>query len=180
MSERKSLAQSIAAFSKKFDKLEEADKEFREQPLSKEKLLQDEIIRREEEREEELRRRYSDFLEPRTQDIEKDEEDLLKAYELYCRLDELCQAAAKEGSNARLRSMEISSPLCRRDEYTLGEEMAFLRLWFIQKNPDAKHVPEFTRDEKGQFFLDFTDRELWTPSGLEKEILRALGGQDLN
>lgn len=175
MSERKSLAQSIAAFSKKFDKLDDADKELRDQPLSKEQLLQDEINRREEERDEDLRRRFSDFLEPRTQDIEQDEEDLLKAYELYCKLDELCQNASKEGSNARLRSMEIASPLCRRDDYTLGEEMAFLRLWFLQKNPDAEVVPEFTRDENGQFFLDFTDRELWEPSSLEKEIITRIG-----
>ena len=165
---------SIAAFSKKFDKLSDADKEQLEIPESKEKKLQDEINRQEEEREAELRRRFSDFIEPRTQDIEKDEEDLLKAYELYCALNELCEAAAKEGSTARPRSLELTSPLCRRDDYTLGDEMAFLRLWFLQKNPETDVVPEFIRNENGQFFLDFTERELWTPEGLEKELLRIL------
>ena len=65
---------------------------------------------------------------------------------------------------------EITSPLCKRDDYTLGENMAFLRLWFLQKNPDATVVPEFVRDENGQFFLNFIEKELWKPSSLEKEI----------
>ena len=75
---------------------------------------------------------------------------------------------------ARLRTMEIASPLCRRDDYTLGEDMTFLRLWFLQKEPETAFVPEFIRAENGQFYLDFTARELWTPGTLEKEILQSL------
>ena len=174
MAEQRNLAQTVAEFSKKFSKLNDEDKELHEAPVSKEKLLQEEINRRESEREEELRRRFSDFLEPRTQDIEEDEKNLLQAYELFCRLNEVCELTAKENSTARLRSLEITSPLCKRDDYTLGDSMAFLKLWFLQKNPDAAVVPEFVRDENGQFFLDFTDRELWEPESLEKELLRIL------
>ena len=180
MSERKSLAQSIAAFSKKFEKLDDADKELYGQQLSKDQVLQDEINRREEEHEADLRRRLSDYLEPRTQDIEQDEEALIQAYELFCKLNEVCEAAAKENSTARLHSIEISSPLCRRDDYTLGDEISFLRIWFLQKKPDAAFVPQFTRDENGLFYLDFTDRELWTPSILEREILCTLDKLDSN
>lgn len=175
MSEKRNLAQSIAAFSKKFSKLSDEDKELQEAPVSKEKLLQEEINLRESEREEELRRRFSDFMEPRTQDIEEDENNLLQAYELFCKLNEVCETAAKENSTARLRSFEITSPLCKRDDYTLGDSMAFLRLWFLQKNPDATVVPEFTRAENGQFYLEFIDKELWKPSSLEKEITTRIG-----
>jgi len=178
MSEKKNLAQSIAAFSKKFSKLGEEDKDNYETPLSKEKLLQDEINRREQEREEMLRNRFADFLEPRTQDIEQDEENLVKAWDFYSKLNDFCEASEKEGSTAHLRSMELTSPLCRRDDYTLGDSMAFLRLWFLQKFPDASSVPEFTRAENGQFYLDFKSRELWTPDSLEKEILRTLDAQN--
>ena len=174
MSEKRNLAQSIAAFSKKFSKLSDEDKELQEAPVSKEKLLQEEINLRESEREEELRRRFSDFMEPRTQDIEEDEKNLLQAYELFCKLNEVCETAAKENSTARLRSFEITSPLCKRDDYTLGDSMAFLKLWFLQKNPDATVVPEFTRAENGLFYIDFTARELWSPNSLEKEVLRIL------
>ncbi len=138
------------------------------------KQLQEEINRREQERTEKLRRRYQDFIEPRTPDIEEDEECLIKAYELFCKINELCEASGKDGGKARLRSMEIASPLCRRYDYTLGDDMAFLRLWFLQQFPDTAFIPEFIRDENGQFYLDFTARELWTTSALEKEILQSL------
>ena len=174
MAEKRTLAQSVAAFSKRFTQLNDEDKRLQEAPVPKDKLLQEEINRRESEREEELRRRFTDFLEPRTQDIEEDEENLLQAYELFCRLNEVCELAAKENSTARLHSSEISSPLCRRADYTLGDNMAFLRLWFLQTKPDAEVVPEFIRAENGQFYLNFTDRELWTPGSLEKEVLRIL------
>ena len=170
MAERRNLAQSVAAFSKKFSRLNDEDKELVQSPVSKEKLLQEEINRRESEREEELRRLFSDFMEPRTQDIEEDEENLMQAYNLFCKLKETCDTAAKENSTARLHSFEITSPLCKRDDYTLGENIAFLRLWFLKKNPDATVVPVFVRDENGQFFLNFIEKELWKPSSLEKEI----------
>lgn len=175
MSEKRNLAQSVAAFTKKFSKLNDEDKELQQTPLSKDKILQEEIKLREAEREESLRRRFSDFMEPRTQDIEQDEENLLQAYQLFYKLQDLCEAAKQEKSTARLHSLKIESPLCKRDDYTLGENMAFLRLWFLQTNPDANVVPEFIRDENGLFYLEFTDKELWTPNSLEKEITTLIG-----
>ena len=59
MSEKKKLFQSIDEFSKKFSKLNEEDKDRFEIPVSKDKILQDEITRQEEEREADLRRRFS-------------------------------------------------------------------------------------------------------------------------
>ena len=174
MAEKKSLKDSIAAFSNKFNKMTDEDKELQENPLSKEDLLQNEINRREEERVEKLRHLFQDYLEPRTQDIENDEVSLLKAYDLFCKVNELSASAQQEGSDARLRSTEIVSPLCAKGDYTLGEQMAFLRLWFLQKHPETEFIPEFIRAENGRFYLDFTARELWTPSSLEKEILLAL------
>ena len=174
MAEKRNLAQTVAAFSKKFAKLSDEDKELQEVPVSKEKLLQEQIKLRETEREEELRRRFNDFMEPRTQDIEEDEENLLQAYKLFCNLNEVCQNAENENSTARLHSIKITSPLCKRTDYTLGENMAFLRLWFLQTNPDAAFVPEFTRDDLGNFYLEFTDKEVWIPGSLEKEVLRIL------
>lgn len=140
------------------------------------KMLQEEINRREEERTEMLRKRYLDFLEPPTPDIEEDEENLLKAYELFCKVNEISETINQEPSKAkaRLRSMEIASPLCRRDDYTLGDAMTFLRLWFLNKEPEVAFVPEFIRAENGQFYLSFTARELWNLTSLEKEILQSL------
>ena len=76
--------------------------------------------------------------------------------------------------------MEMASPLCRRDDYTLGDKIAFLRLWFLKVRPEAAFIPEFTRAENGQFYLEFTARELWSPGTLEKEILQSLEEPDEN
>ena len=144
------------------------------------KMLQDEINRREQERTEKLRRQFQDFLEPRTPDVEEDEENLLRAYDFFCKINELSEQARKEGTKSHLRSMELASPLCRRDDYTLGDKLAFLRLWFLQVKPEATFVPEFTRAENGLFYLDFTARDLWSPGTLEKEILQSLKESDEN
>lgn len=174
MSERNNPIKVLNAFSKKFAKMSDDDLDAQPAPASKDKKLQDEINNREEERETYLRRRFKDFTDPRTQDIEEDEDNLIKAYEFFCKLTEFCENEKSENQNTKLRSMELSSPLCRKADYTLGDDIAFLRLWFLQKYPDTSLVPEFTRADNGQFYLNFTARELWSPTSLEKEILRTL------
>ena len=174
MSERNNPIKVLNAFSKKFAKMSNDDLDAQPAPASKDKKLQDEINSREEERETYLRRRFEEFTDPRTQDIEEDEDNLIKAYEFFCKLTDFCESEKSENQNTKLRSMELSSPLCKKADYTLGEDIAFLRLWFLQKNPDSNFVPEFTRADNGQFYLNFTVRELWSPTSLEKEILRTL------
>ena len=175
MAEKKNLIHIMDAFSKKIARLSDDELDSQNPAVSKDKRLQDEINCRESERKDFLCRKFLDFLEPRTQDIEQDEDWLIDAYEFYSKINEIAQS---EKSNTRLRSMELSSPLCSRDDYTLGDDMAFLRLWFLQRFQDADVVPEFTRAENRQFFLIFTDRELWKPSSLEKEILRAIVNEE--
>ena len=166
------------SFSKKIARLTDDELDNQSPAVSKNQKLQNEIYTREADRKSFLWRKFKDFLEPRTQDIEQDEDWLIDAYEFYLKLTEIVENAASEKSSTHLRSMELSSPLCRRDDYTLGVDMAFLRLWFLQKFQDVCVVPEFTRADSGQFFLIFTDRELWKPSSLEKEILRAIDEAD--
>ncbi len=178
MSERNNPIQALNAFSKKFAKMSDEALDTQPTPVSKDKKLQDEINEREADRETFLRRRFEDFVEPRTQDIEEDEENLIKAYDFFCKLTEFCEHEKSENQNTKLRTMELSSPLCKKADYTLGDDMAFLKLWFLQKNPDVSVVPEFTRADSGQFFLIFSDRELWKPSSIEKEILRSLENEE--
>lgn len=172
MAEKKSFANTILNFSKQFSKMSEEQKEelsaagiTRE---SKDKLLQDEINRHDEAHVEQLRKQYEAFLQPATKDVEEDEEALLECYKLFCQLNEV----SAEYKNARLRSFDLTCPLCKKDDYTLGDRFAFLRLWFLNTVADSEYVPEFVRAENGQFYLSFTARELWSPNSLEKEILR--------
>lgn len=180
MTEKKSFANTIINFSKQFSKMTEAQKDNVSEAVagkeSRETKLQNEIQRRDEERVEQLLKNYQDFLQPSTKDIEEDEEALLSCYKLFCKINEV----SNDFENTRLRSLELVSPLCKKDDYTLGESFAFLRIWFLNTVTDAEYVPEFVRAENGQFYLDFTARELWTPSTLEKEILQCLAEFDGN
>lgn len=174
MSERNNPIKVLNAFSRKFAKMSNDALDAQPAPVSKDKKLQDEINERETDRRSFLCHRFEDFAEPRTQDIEEDEDNLIKAYDFFCKLVEFCENEKSENQNIKMRTMELSSPLCRKADYTLGEDSAFLRLWFLQKYPETSVVPEFTRADNGQFYLSFTSRELWPPTPLEKEILRAL------
>ena len=174
MSESKNPIKVLNAFSKKIARLSDEDLENPPAPLSKDKKLQDQIKARQLDRQTYLVRKYKDFQEPLTNDIEEDEENLIKAYDFFCKLTELCEKEKAENPETQLHSLELSNPLCLRDDYTLGDSMAFLRLWFLDKYKDAGIIPEFKRAENGSFYLIFTERELWTPSSLEKEILRSL------
>ena len=161
---------AVIDFSKKFSKLSEEAKDEIKLPQSKEKLLQEQIMQQEEERAESLKKQYQDFLNPQTKDLEEDEEALLNSYNLFCKINEI----AFEYENARLRSTELVSPICKKSEYTQGQSFAFLRIWFLNTVKDCEYLPQLIQAENGNFYLDFISRELWTPDSLEKELLQYL------
>ena len=107
MSERNNPIKVLNAFSRKFAKMSNDDLDAQPAPVSKDKKLQDEINSREEERETYLRRRFEEFTEPRTQDIEEDEDNLIKAYEFFCKLTEFCENEKSENQDTKLRSMTL-------------------------------------------------------------------------
>ena len=174
--ERKNLAQMVLAFSKKLNKIDDKENLSRVSSFSENRIIQDEINRRENERFELLRKKYLDYLEPRTPDIEDDEAVLLNAYDFFCKLNETCNYVKESGSKISLRSMEIVCSLCNKGDYTTGEQMSFLRLWFLKKMPESLFVPELILADNKQYYLNFTARELWSPSSFEKEILQSLEG----
>ena len=179
MAEKKNILQTIQDFTQKLEAFSQRGGVRVSQDTSEaQKLtkLQEHINQQEEEKKAELRAQFLEFAEPRTQDIEKDEEDLIKAYELFCQLKSLNEQAGDRQTH--LKSMALTSPLCHKGEYTGAgtsgnNRFAFLRLWFLTIKPDAQFVPEITEAVSGGFVLDFTDIELWQPTSFEKEIIWA-------
>ena len=171
-----SVSQALEEFSEKFA-LFSADPQAAESlkvesPL---KSLQDTINERESERASLLRRQFLDYVSPMTADIEADEEALLKAYKLYCQLVELNETAGDAGTH--LRDLSVTSPLCRKSEYTGGGDgrFCYLRLWFAATNPDALFMPEMEQDANGNWYLSFIEKEMWKPTLLEREIMQVVG-----
>ena len=176
MADTKTISQTLLDFSKKLNdfserggvRITQADSE-----SGKLTKLQNQINQQEEEKMAQLRSQFQEFTMPVTQDIEKDEEDLLKAYNLFCQLKELNETAGDRQTH--LKSLALSSPICHKSEYTSegNNRFAYLRLWFLTTTPDTAYVPEITPNENGSFSLDFTELELWQPTTLEKEIMQA-------
>ena len=171
----KSVSQALADFSQKFARFAADPQAVEclkvESPL---KTLQDQINERELERVALLRRQFLEYAYPMTSDIEEDEEALIKAYKLYCQLVELNETAGDAGTH--LRDFSITSPLCRKNEYTGGDgRFSYLRLWFAATSPDALFIPMMEQDVNGSWYLTFVEKEMWKPTLLEKEIMQVLG-----
>ena len=170
------VSQALEDFSKKFARFAADPQAVEglkvESPL---KSLQDQINERESERASVLRRQFLEYVSPMTSDIEDDEEALLKAYKLYCQVVELNETAGDAGTH--LRDFSVTSPLCRKSEYTGGSDgrFCFLRLWFAATNPDALFMPVMEQDAKGNWYLSFVEKEMWKPTLLEREIMQIVG-----
>lgn len=174
MSEPSNIKNLLTDFSKKLNALSEgADVRVNAAPSATDKL-QEQINLQEQERITLLRARLGEYIAPMTQDIEEDEENLIKAYKLYCQANELNKTAGDRTTH--LKDLTLTSPLCQKSEYTtdsLDNRFAYLRLWFLSTNPDAFFVPEIIPSPAGAgFLLDFIDVDLWKPTLLEKEIMQ--------
>ena len=173
----KSVSKALADFTKKFQRFskstEPQDELKVESPL---KSLQDQINERENERASLLRRQFMEYISPVTADIEQDEENLLKAYKLFCKLVETNNTLGD--STTHTKSLLLTSPICKKSEYTsLAAEtrFSFLLLWFVVTNPDATFIPQLEQDTNGSLYLNFIERDLWKPTLFEKEIMQVCG-----
>ena len=176
------ISKALADFTKKFQRFskssEPQDAVKVESPL---KPLQDQINEREDERASMLRRQMQEYIAPLTSDIEEDEENLTKAYKLFCLL--LDAHNAEGDSKTHLKDFSLTSPLCKKSDYTsLPGHFPYLRLWFLIMNPDAMYVPEISAGVGNgagtgaaqDFVLTFIEKDLWQPSLFEKEVMQAI------
>ena len=178
----KSVSKALADFTKKFQRFskssEPQDELKVESPL---KSLQDQINEREDERASMLRRQMQEYIAPLTSDIEDDEENLTKAYKLFCLL--LDAHNAEGDTKTHLKDFSLTSPLCKKTEYTsVPGRFPFLRLWFLIMNPDAMYVPEISTcggngavpGAAQDFVLTFIEKDLWQPTLFEKEVMQVI------
>lgn len=173
--ETKLIKTSLKDFTAKFSRAKKEGSLDEVKVESELKPVQDSVEEYEARRVDAIKKQFDDFMNPVTQEIEQDEENLIKAYELYCKLVETCQVAGGNGTS--LRDFSLTSPLCKRGEYTSSDRFLYLRLWFLQVTPDAKFVPEIIAVPGGAvpvYVLNFIDRDMWQPGLAEKEILQVV------
>ena len=115
MADKKSMIQSLNDLSQKIKAMSNGAEVRIQSDSSAMKNLQTQINQQEEERLKYLQSRLSDYFEPLTQDIEKDEEDLLKAYNLFCQMMELNKTAVRIYCRASIRKFfAFKIMVCRK------------------------------------------------------------------
>ena len=173
MADKRSMIQTLNEFSQKIQALSQGAEVSIYEKTSDSSRLQAQINQHEEDRQKYLKSRLAEYFNPLTQDVEQDEENLMKAYQLFLKIQEINKT---DGDSAtHLKSYLLTSPLCRKAEYTAehSENFSLLRFWFAVNNPETAFVPEIVEMENtpGTFALDFIDIDMWQQTSFEKEII---------
>lgn len=169
--QNKSFSQTMSEFSKKLNRFTEAGNTKLEKPLSQDKRLEQTIHNMEQDRKNLIEKQYAAFSNPVSQQVEEDEENLLKAYNLFKQALELNLNAGD--SHTKLADLRISSPLCQKREYCSGSGFSFLMIWFLKKEQDAEYVPVISMHNESRY-LEFIPRDEYEFSKFEKEVLQII------
>ncbi len=172
----KTAGAAVSDFSEKYSRAKSEGSAEEVKIVSALEPVQEKINDYEKERIEKIKKQFMDFFNPLTQDIEEDEENLVKAYKLYCQLVELNETVGD--FETHIKDFSITSPLCKKTEYISGERFLYLRLWFLTTNPDSAYVPEITALAGGGFSMTFMEKDLWKPSITEREIQQIISTMD--
>lgn len=172
--EKQSVSKAFGAFSKKlkaFVASEGEDPKFE----SGSSLLQERIKEREAVRYNNIVSYYKKFTTPDAS-IAEDQENLLKAYNLYKGLRTLNQQAGDQ--NSFIKASEIISPLTQKARYTSGGDFIYLTAWFLYEKQIEDFVPLLEKREDGRegngtisFLLDFVTPQKKPFSIHDREIL---------
>lgn len=169
--QNKSFSQAMSDFSKKLSRFTEAGNTTIEKPLTPDKRLQAAIHNMEQDRKSLIEKQYAAFVNPVSQQVEEDEENLLKAYNLFKQALELNSNTGDV--HTKLADLRISSPLCQKSEYTSGSGFSFLRIWFLNKEKEADFVPMISMYNESRY-LEFIPRDEYEFSKFEKEVLQLI------
>lgn len=170
MSEKK-INEVISLFSKKMNRFSKSVDAKRVVKETKESRIKKQIEFYEQERIDFIKKQFLDFQNPITQDIEKDEESLVKAFELYKSLSELNSNLGTK--DTFIASKKINSPICKKSEYIHKDKFSYLRLWFIKNYTSENFVPIIVKTDNN-FFLEFIHIEEYKYTSVEKEILQVI------
>ena len=171
------LTDAINSFSKKLNRFKKSGKTDRVTTPTADQRLQQQIRESGERFKMSVVQTYKIYRSPfealgkdssRAQSIDRDEQLLLKAYELYAGIQEL--AKEKSDEQTFVSQVVIKSPLSQKASYTDGGQFIYLMMWlYFEKNCQA-YMPFFEEAGEsgrlnfcpaGKFEFDNHDREIF-------------------
>ena len=110
----------------------------------------------------------------RAASIERDEQNLLKAYNLYKSCMDIDKENQDEIGATHIKSVEIASPLSEKASYTQGGQFVYLFAWLYFEQNQQEFFPFFAENEN-HHALCFTSAEKFQFSDQhDKEIFEII------
>ncbi len=148
------LSDAINAFAQKFARFQKTGNELPKRKTEDE-ILQDKIDANESARKQSVSKNYKLYKDPfgalgkasdRARAIYDDEQNLLKAYNLFKAVKET--VASKSDRDTYVSSFEIESPLTKKNAYTFGGSLIYLICWLRFEEGIGDYVPVFQESGK--------------------------------
>ncbi|MBR1722378.1 MAG: hypothetical protein IJ727_07865 [Treponema sp.] len=163
------IQEVFSAFSKKLNRFNKSSGAKR--APSEERIKQSYIEEKLREREDKFRfsvvSTYKIFRAPyevlgsqsdRAVSLERDEENLLKAYNLYKSCMEIDKSNQDEIGATYIKNVELYSPLADKASYTSGGQFIYLLCWLYFEQNCQDFIP-FIKEKESRFMLCFSPSE---------------------
>ena len=105
--------------------------------------------------------------------IDKDEQNLLKAYNLYKSCMDIDKENQDEIGSTHIKSVEIASPLSDKASYTQGGQFIYLLAWLYFEQNCQEYLPFFEETEN-HHTLCFSSQEKFQMDSHDKEIFEII------
>jgi len=171
------IGDALSSFSQKFGRFKKSEGE-RVVEVRDDEKLQRQIRERMERFEASCTATYKVFKSPfealgeqsdRAASIDRDEQALLKAYNLYKGVMDVQNTDEDETGATYISRIEISSPLKEKASYTSGGQFIYLLCWLYFEQNCQEYMPFFTEKEN-VYSLNFVKAENYEFEGHDKEI----------
>lgn len=148
------LTDAINAFAQKFAIFQKTGNELPKRKTEDE-ILQDKIDANEAARKQSVAKSYKIYKDPfgalgkasdRARAIYEDEQNLLKAYNLFKAVKEAVES--KSDRDTYVSSFEMESPLTKKNAYTFGGSLIYLICWLKFEEGVGDYVPVFEESGK--------------------------------
>lgn len=170
------LSEAISNFSKKLARFSSQPEQERRPVHTSDEKLQVQINEREDRMKAAVLATYKIYKSPfealgkdsnRAKIIDEDEQNLLRAYNLY---KAVCAAnSEKSDEHTFLKNIEISTPLAEKYAYTTGGQFVYLLTWLFYEQNAKEFIPEFFETQDGKFVLKFYPAEKYEFDAKTKE-----------
>lgn len=109
----------------------------------------------------------------RASSLDKDEQNLLKAYNLYKSCMDIDKENQDEIGATHIKSVEIASPLSDKASYTTGGQFVYLCAWLFFEQKCEEFIPFFTETEN-HHTLAFAKADSFSFDSHDKEIFEII------